>query len=57
MSKEQSQPQRKPLKLFGGNKLPKKWNAEKAVAQMRKVSKHASSMDKAMRAFGLKERV
>jgi len=46
----------KPLKLFGGNKLPKDWNAEKAAAQMRKVSKHSSSMEEAMRDLGLKER-
>ena len=56
MSKEENQPQRKPLKLFGGNKLPKNWNAEKAAAQMRKVSKHASSMEEAMRDLGLRER-
>ena len=37
MSKEQNQPQRKPLKLFGGNKLPKNWNAEKAAAQIDEV--------------------
>ena len=54
MSKEQNQPQRKPLKLFGGNKLPKNWNAEKAAAQMRKVSKHSCSMEEVMIALGLK---
>ena len=57
MSKEENQPQRKPLKLFGGNKLPKNWNAEKAAAQMRKVSKHSCSLEETMRALGLKERV
>ena len=54
MSKEQNQPQRKPLKLFGGNKLPKNWTVEKAVAQMDKVSKHSSSVEEAMIALGLK---
>ena len=44
----------KPLKLFGGNKLPKNWTVEKAVAQMDKVSKHSSSVEEAMRALGLK---
>ena len=44
----------KPLKLFGGNKLPKNWTAEKAVAQMDKVSKHSCSVEEAMRALGLK---
>jgi len=56
MLKEQIQPQRKPLKLFGGNKLPKNWTAEKAAAQMQKVSKHSSSVEEAMIALGLKER-
>jgi hypothetical protein len=41
------------LKLFGGNKLPKNWTAEKAVAQMNKVSKHSSSVEEAMIALGL----
>ena len=54
MSKEQIQLQRKPLKLFGGNKLPKNWTVEKAAAQMRKVSKHSCSMEEAIRALGLK---
>ena len=44
----------KPLKLFGGNKLPKNWTAEKAVAQMDKVSKHSCSVEEAMIALGLK---
>jgi len=44
----------KPLKLFGGNKLPKNWTVEKAVAQMNKVSKHSCSVEDAMRALGLK---
>ena len=44
----------KPLKLFGGNKLPKNWTAEKAVAQMNEVSKHSSSVEEAMIALGLK---
>lgn len=44
----------KPLKLFGGNKLPKNWTVEKAVAQMNKVSKHSSSVEEAMIALGLK---
>ena len=44
----------KPLKLFGGNKLPKNWTVEKAVAQMDKVSKHSSSVEEAMIALGLK---
>ena len=43
-----------PLKLFGGNKLPKNWTVEKAVAQMDKVSKHSSSVEEAMIALGLK---
>ena len=46
----------KPLKLFGGNKLPKNWTVEKAVAQMNKVSKHSSSVEEAMIALGLKPR-
>jgi len=46
----------KPLKLFGGNKLPKNWTVEKAVAQMNKVSKHSCSVEEAMIALGLKER-
>jgi len=46
----------KPLKLFGGNKLPKNWTAEKAVAQMDKVSKHSCSVEEAMRALGLLEK-
>ena len=54
MSKEQNEPQLKRLKLFGGNKLPKNWTAEKAAAQMQKVSKHSSSVEEAMRALGLK---
>lgn len=44
----------KPLKLFGGNKLPKNWTVEKAVAQMNKVSKHSCSVEEAMIALGLK---
>ena len=44
----------KPLKLFGGNKLPKNWTVEKAVAQMNKVSKHSSSVEEAMIALGLR---
>ena len=44
----------KPLKLFGGNKLPKNWTEGKAVAQMNKVSKHSCSVEEAMRALGLK---
>ena len=44
----------KPLKLFGGNKLPKNWTVEKAVAQMDKVSKHSSSVEEAMIALGLR---
>ena len=44
----------KPLKLFGGNPLPKDWTVEKAVAQMNKVSKHSCSVEEAMRALGLK---
>lgn len=44
----------KPLKLFGGNKLPKNWTVEKAVAQMNKVSKHSCSVEEAMRALWLK---
>ena len=44
----------KPLKLFGGNKLPKNWTVEKAVAQMNEVSKHSYSVEEAMRALGLK---
>ena len=44
----------KPLILFGGNKLPKNWTVEKAVAQMNKVSKHSSSVEEAMIALGLK---
>ena len=44
----------KPLKLFGGNKLPKNWTVEKAVAQMDKVSKHSCSVEEAMRALGMK---
>lgn len=44
----------KPLKLFGGNKLPKNWTVEKAVAQMKKVSKHSCSVEEAMIALGLK---
>ena len=55
MSKEENQPQRKPLKLFGGNKLPNNWTVEKAVTQMNKVSKHSSSVQEAMRALGLLE--
>ena len=54
-SSQQNQPQRKPLKLFGGNKLPENWTVEKAVAQMDKVSKHSSSVEEAMRALGLLE--
>ena len=46
----------KPLKLFGGNKLPKNWTAEKAVAQMNKVSKHSSSVEEAMIALGLEQK-
>ena len=46
----------KPLKLFGGNKLPKNWTAEKAVAQMDKVSKHSCSVEEAMIALGLKRK-
>ena len=45
---------RKPLKLFGGNPLPKDWNAKKAAAQMRKVSKHSETIEEAMRGLGLK---
>ena len=56
MSKEQNQLQRKPLKLFVGNKLPKNWTAEKAVAQMDKLSKHSCSVEKAMRALGLRSK-
>jgi len=44
----------KPLKLFGGNKLPKDWTVEKAVAQMDKVSKRSCSVEEAMIALGLK---
>ena len=44
----------KPLKLFGGNKLPKDWTVEKAVAQMNKVSKHSETIEEAMRDLGLK---
>ena len=44
----------KTLKLFGGNKLPKNWTVEKAVAQMDKVSKHSFSVEEAMIALGLK---
>ena len=44
----------KPLKLFGGNKLPKNWTVEEAVAQMNKVSKHSCSVEEAMIALGLK---
>ena len=44
----------KPLKLFGGNMLPKNWTVEKAVAQMDKVSEHSCSVEEAMRALGLK---
>ena len=51
MSKEQNEPQLKRLKLFGGNKLPKNWIVEKAVAQMDKVSKHSCSLEEAMRAL------
>ena len=43
-----------PLKLFFGNKLPKNWTVEKAVAQMDKVSKNSCSVEEAMRALGLK---
>lgn len=46
----------KPLKLFGGNKLPKNWTAEKAVAQMDKVSTHSCSVEEAMIALGLKRK-
>ena len=44
----------KPLKLFGGNKLPDDWTVEKAVEQMDKVSKHAESIEEALRSLGLK---
>ena len=45
---------RKPLKLFGGNPLPKDWTVEKAVAQMNKVSKHSCSIEEAMIALGIR---
>lgn len=44
----------KPLKLFGGNKLPDDWTIEKAVEQMDKVSKHTESIEEALRSLGLK---
>ena len=54
---EQNQPKNlKPLKLFGGNKLPKNWTEEKAVAQMEKVSKHSRSVEEAIIALGLRPR-
>ena len=44
----------KPMKLFGSSPLPKGWNAQKAVAQMNKVSKHSQTIEEAMRGLGLK---
>ena len=45
----------KPVKIFGGNKLPKDWNAEKAMKQMREVSGNWSSVEESLIALGLKE--
>jgi len=44
----------KPLKLFGGNKLPKDWNAEKAMNQMREVSGNWSSVEESLIALGFR---
>ena len=45
---------RKPLKLFGGNKLPKDWNAEKAMKQMREVSGNWSSVEETLITLGFR---
>ena len=54
MDSDKQTKNRKPLKLFGGNKLPKDWNAEKAMNQMREVSGNWSSVEESLIALGFR---
>lgn len=54
MNPDKQTKNRKSLKLFGGNKLPKDWNAEKAMKQMREVSGNWSSVEETLIALGFR---